>query len=595
MHIMIGYINQIIFNGSYITLYPSIFISTFLLAVLIVSLLKAFYSNVSVLIILLAGLPLIGYNALIIPSLLIVSRVIKSGYLIPAILACSWIFFLYFLYYNAFAVVFAVSVLPALIYSLKYLEIGSVRDRTNLLCLLSILLLVIVCIANYSYIYESIKYILTNASTNMLYWGNFGSLSNLVKANFWIIAFSVIFSIFLFNRKAFTKEKLLWLSYLLISPVLMVSYLVARADGNFPRAYKFSVFYLIVVLAFVLLYLKGKKRFFVATVLFLSICMLDRHNTYNIHNDLRGFATKVIPSSMTLSDDNLIPKLGKGFIGKERLDDLTSEFELVKYLHEDESFLIVDSYTVQSARYSLYDLRIPTKSHSILNIPSVRAQKIELEQVSSRNLKLVRLSDGLLRYHLFHKYLLSLEGFSAFTYNERVYLISEDYAERLPSSLNLKPVVDLRETLSVSEFSSLPYKWGRALSNDKDLLDALKVSYGLYSVNNYSIQSGKRLGNDPYAIFKLNELISGQEVDLLNVNLSGKFDNLCRAQIFWSNDKDFSEARSVRFTFSNGKNLIPIHMNSAWTSSKTRFLRLDFDSCANKSIVVDSFDFYKYR
>jgi hypothetical protein len=224
--------------------------------------LKAFYSNFSVLIILLSGLPLIGYNALIIPSLLIISRVVKNGYLIPTVLACSWIFFLYFLYYNAFAVVFALSVLPALIYLLKYLEIGSVRDRTNLLSLLSILLLVIVCIANYSYIYESIKYILTNASTNMLYWGNSGSRSDLVNANFWIVAFSVIFSIFLFNRKAFNKEKLLWLSYLLISPVLMVSYLVARADGDFPRAYKFSVFYLIVVLAFVLLYLKRKETIF---------------------------------------------------------------------------------------------------------------------------------------------------------------------------------------------------------------------------------------------------------------------------------------------------------------------------------------------
>lgn len=595
MHIAIGYVNQVVFNGAYLTLYPSIILSTFLFSVFLVFLLKAFYSNINVFFILLAGLPTFGYNALIIPSLLIISRVIRTGQLIPTISICSWLFFIYFLYYNAFAIVFVLSVLPALIYSIKHLKVGEIRNKFNIICLFFITLLLAVCLANHEYIYESARYVLTNASYNMLHWGNYGSRSELVKANFWFVAFSALFSIFLFDRKSFSNDKMLWLSYLLVSPLLMVSYLVSRAGGDFPRAFHYSIFYFIVILAFVIFYLKGKKRLFISTMLLISICIMNNNNVLSIRDGFRNFVTKVIPPNMVLSSDNSIPKLGEGFIEKERLNDLKSEFELVKYLNEDESFLIIDYHTVQSARYSLYDLRIPTKSHAILNVPSVRAQKIELEQVSSRNVKIVRLSEGLLRYHLFHKYLLSLQGFSAFEYNDRIYLVSEDYAERLPSSLNIKLVTNLSERLSVSDFSSLPYKWGRALSNEKNLVEMLKIPHSLHSVNNYSIQSGRILGHDPYAVFKLNDLIEGKEIDLLSVKLSDKFDELCRGQLFWSSDKDFIEAKSVRFTFSNGKNLIPIHMNSAWTSSKARFLRLDFDSCAHKSIVIDGFKFYKYR
>lgn len=595
MHIAIGYVNQVVFNGAYLTLYPSIILSTFLFSVFLVFLLKVFFSNISVFFILLAGLPTFGYNALIIPSLLIISRVIRTGQLIPTISIFSWLFFIYFVYYNAFAIVFVLSVLPALIYLIKHLEVGEIRSKFNIICLFFITLLLAVCLANHEYIYESARYVLTNASYNMLYWGNYGSRSELVKANFWFIAFSALFSIFLFDRKSFSNDKILWLSYLLVSPLLMVSYLVSRAGGDFPRAFRYSTFYFIVILAFVIFYLKGKKRLFISTVLLISICIINNHNALSIRDGFRNFVTKMISPSMVLSSDNQIPKLGKGFIEKERLNDLKSEFELVKYLNEDESFLIIDYHTVQTARYSLYDLRIPTKSHAILNVPSVRAQKIELEQVSSRNVKIVRLSKGLLRYHLFHKYLLSLQDFSAFEYNGRLYLVSQDYIERLPSSLKLKLVNSLSAMLSVNDFSSLPYKWGRALSNEKNLLEALKLPHRLLGVNNYSIQSGRVLGHDPYAVFKLNGLIEGKKIDLLSVKLSGKFDDLCRAQLFWSSDKDFIEPQSVKFTFSNGDNLLPIHMNSVWTSSEIRFLRLDLDSCVHKSIVIEGFKFYKYR
>ncbi|WP_318495620.1 hypothetical protein [Photobacterium leiognathi] len=603
MQVVIGYVNDVFFHGDYLSLMPAIIVSNIIFIVLLTIVLKLRLSNFYILLLYIIGLPIIGDNftgqySLILPSIIALDYLYRKVNIALFLVFYFIINYLYFVYYNAFALAFFMATIPAVLYLTYKNRIKcykSIRMKSTIILIFSFLLILIL---NYDYILKSLIYVLSNSKSNLLYWGNYGDVKYFLMSNLWIVPCS-IFIFLLINRKLqFNERNVIWISYLVISPFVLLGYMEGRADITYVRAHYFTIVYLNVLIAsIIMLWAKNDVRIKLMAIFLIMVSFIyyGKYIKFNPISNLDSYSITRIPDNLKYIKHSEIPKLGQGFILNERYDDLYKEYNLFKKLKENETFLIIDDYVTQSARYSIFNKKIPTISHSVLNISSIREQISELDKISRSNVEIVRISSGLKRYQLIYKYFIDKENYNVYAYDNKHYLISDEYFRRL-DKLDIVKDEHYLESLSTNEFGLLPIKWGEALHNEVNILKKHNLNFNYKIANDFSSSLNEIIGNDPYFIYEfVGENIKGSSIDLINIKFPGKLKGQCRGQLFWSVSNTFRESDSVRFYFSGGNNIIPLSMNFNWLRGDIKYLRFDVDSCFSEVNSKATFSFYSYK
>ena len=271
-----------------------------------------------------------------------------------------------------------------------------------------------------------------------------------------------------------------------------------------------------------------------------------------------------------------IPKLGKGFLTKEKLDYLKNYKEMIdKLLKEDEFFwpewnreLLV-----------IFNKKIPTKIDSPYLTKSLKATR---ENFNSMKEKPIFITD-LLGYQSYYTFRWVLDN-GYINYNG--FWIRPDRYEEIFGNIE-EAKKNTIEEFSSQELAKIPY----SLGNSMQTLDKIFINKKEYDFNNAIIESNqieilsnkkiKILGEeDPYIILSLPEMISGNDYDFIYLELEENYNKKIekRIQIFWEG-KGFpiAENRSIRFNDVNGKLLIPMGVHASWVLSNIIKIRIDFE------------------
>jgi len=598
MHTFVGFLNSTFYNADYTTIILSITLSSLIMSILLLGFLSFFYSNIVILILLFLGLPLVGDYAPILIGVCILTsnRVMNNSY---NFLIISLIFtFAYFVYYNAFSAVFGLVIFPVLIYHLK--EIFTHKYRPQKLHIILLIIGIFTFISCFDYITSSLNYILSNSSSNLLYWGNPGSLKRLLGSNIWVLIPIALFFLFYTKDLVINKGNILWICFFVIFPFAILHYMEGRADGRFSRALGFSAFCVPMLFAFIKSRSAELNKFskLVFSVIFIVLFLFTSNTAFikalNIENFYHIFSVKHIGSNHILIEKDEIPNLGDGFIEKGRYQDLINEYSLISKLSNDETFLIIDEYTTQSARYSIFNKLIPTLSHSMLNVSSLKSQSNELIKVKKSNVKIIRVSNGIKRYHLFFNYLNSL-NFTLISFKGRDYLVAPELLSKLENELDFIIKGSFEQQYSTNDFGLLPIKWGSALHNQLPNLKNIRIDETFSNSNGIST-SNYINGNNPWLTYDINSSLKPLSVDLINLNFSINKGTICDSQLFWDDGNGVNEAKSMRFKIANGDNVIPMHMNFNWRDSGAILkIRVYINNCNKKEVSLNKIGSYKYN
>ncbi|RYU59866.1 hypothetical protein [Aliivibrio finisterrensis] len=598
MHTFTGFLNYFFYDGGYTTIGLSSKLTAFIISMLLLGVLSFYYSNIVVLILLFLGLPLYGHYAPILIGICILTskRVMNNSY---NFLVISFIFtFAYFIYYNAFSVAFGLAIFPVLIYQLKEIFIHKYRPKK--LHLILLVIFIFIFIFSFDYIVASLSYILSNSSSNLFYWGNPGSLKKLLVSNFWVLI-PIALSFLIYTKYlVVNRDNILWVCFFVIFPFTILSYLEGRADGGFNRALSFSDFCVPMLFAFINSRSTELNKFskLVFSMIFIMLFFFTSNTAFkktsNIDDFYHIFSVKHIGNNHVLIDKGEVPNLGDGFIEKRRYQDLINEYSLIRKLSNDETFLIIDEYVTQSARYSIFDKLIPTLSHSILNVSSLKSQSNELIKVEKSNVKIIRVSNGVKRYHLFFNYLEALK-FKLILFKGRDYLVAPELLSKIENELDFIIKSSFEQQYSTNNFGLLPIKWGNALNNQLPNLKYIRVDE-MFSHSNSISTSNYINGNDPWFAYDVKNHLEPLNVDLINLNFSINKGTTCDSQLFWDDGNGFSEDKSMLFKIANGDNVIPVHMNFSWRDSGVILkFRIDIDSCNKKEVYLNKIGAYKYN
>ncbi|WP_017221021.1 hypothetical protein [Moritella dasanensis] len=601
MHIAVGFINDQLYSGNYVTINLSSKLFSLLSAFLLLGIIVRYYSRWVICLLLIIGIPLYGhfridiYYPIVIGLCLLSDKKINENNYNFIIIFLVY-FFISFLYYNAFALALFVSLIPILLY--KIYKVFKLKQKPNKAQLIFIFIGLSVFIYAFDYIIGSLNYSLVNSSSNLFYWGNPGSSIKFIQSNFWI--FIPITISYLFYTKQIEKNlnNLLWATFFVVFPFTILSYMEGRADGGFFRALGYSTFSSILLLSYVAcnnIILRKKVKVVLCILPILILITIGFHPKLVTFKSLDAFKTHHISGDMLLSDEGVIPNLGKGFINTNRYNDLLTEYKLMNQLSKNETFLIIDPYTTQSARYSIYGKKVPTMSHAVLNVSSLDSQSTELKKVKKMSVKIIRISSGINRYHLFYKYLTSLD-YVFTTFNNRDYLIAPELFNEIKVSFDLQEKNFFKSQYTTVEFGLLPLKWGGAFKYEKDNLAKTPVMLNAKSVNDITESPRYKLGKkDPYITFDVSQLMRGRENDLLYLEIEKSSESICSAQFFWSAGSVYNEENSIRFKLGNGKAIIPLGMNLNWLKSESvSSVRLDIDQCSGQGVTIKMINFYNY-
>lgn len=601
MHLAVGFLNNIFFDGGYITISSASKIFALLTGIFLVLFLKYFYSKEKILLFFLLLMPISWdyYPILIGLVLLSNEKIIKNH--INFIILYAFFSLVYFFYYNAFGIAFAISVLPLL---LRYIY-HVIKHKLKLNSLQYSLIFIFLCLLVYfnQLIYYSIKYTLDNSSSNLFYWGNYGSYEKFLTGNLWIFSWIVLATYLYKNFKRLENDRLLWILFFIIYPFVIHSYLEGRADGVFARALNFSYYYSFLLFVYLVTFYKRESKIFILLI-FSTLLLPFIYNSKTPYLNLKNiinfdrFSTITINATANEFVENCnIPNLGQGFIDKPRLLDLQKEYQLINILNSNENFLIIDPYISQSARYSIFDKKVPTKSHSVLNISSLSSQSNELKKLKESNVKIIRITQGINRYHIFHKYIFSLD-FIPITYNNKDFLISKDVIDRIPGNLEFSINENILEQFSVKNFDLLPIKWGSAFTKESKHLEILNKKLDVIFTNDVTpinTNSYKLGAKDPFVVYEFKENYSLPTSDMITIELEGIKKDKCLAQLFWHSNENFSEKNSIKFQISNGYNVVPIGMNLDWKkTSNLKNIRLNIDNCSDETIEIKKLLFVNY-
>ena len=271
-----------------------------------------------------------------------------------------------------------------------------------------------------------------------------------------------------------------------------------------------------------------------------------------------------------------IPKLGKGFLIKEKLDYLKNYKEMIdKLLKEDELFW--PEWTRELL--VIFNKKVPTKIDSPYLTKSLKATR---ENLNSMKEKPVFITD-LLGYQSYYTFRWILDN-GYINYNG--FWIRPDRYEEIFGNIE-EAKKNTIEEFSSQELAKIPY----SLGNSMQTLDKIFINKKEYDFNNAIIESNqveilsnkkiKILGEeDPYIVLSLPEIISGNDYDFIYLELEENYNKKIekRIQIFWEEEGfPIAENRSIRFNDVNGKLLIPMGVHASWVLSNIIKIRIDFE------------------
>lgn len=602
MHIFGGWLNAILFNDNYLMMNIASPLAKFGVMVVVYYIMSRYIGNMYTLLIVLFGL--IGYEGylLIIPSLFILTdkRLHKSKY--DFLLAYCFLSFFYIVYYQSFGMAFAGSLfLVAVISAVELYKTKEKPTKKQWLIFAGGVLLFILCLRP---IIGMLEYSLMNASTNKYYWGNSsgykvedtnGFWKRFFVYNLWIYIWMsiVIYTVTRYKKLSFQSK--IALSSMILYPLFIFTYMYARHDNGFVRVNAFSSTYLywLVIYIFVLSSKNKKLRMVSICTLVIGFVYSEGSNMpikaitdrFNYVNRIEFKNTFAYGEEFEYLNDSDIPNIHNGVIQKDRKQELETEYLLIDtILEEDETFLIIDEYVTQSARYYLYDKKIPTMSHALLNVTSLKEQIRELEKVKNSNVEIVRyVPTGLSRYYMFYDYYLNkaLSGEFVNTYYQGYsYLISKEKFDKYKDVLGLKESPMDIAGMSRVDFGTLPLKWGKGYKHTKEDLVQHNNELTLKVANQATFENNILTINDnadPYIEFELSSNIVGNQIDYIKINLDTDIEAF-RGQLYWKDEiNGYSEKNSVQFDCSSGDLIIPVGMNTNWKmSNEISGLRLDF-------------------
>ncbi|WP_195340177.1 hypothetical protein [Fusobacterium sp. 1001295B_180824_G3] len=292
-------------------------------------------------------------------------------------------------------------------------------------------------------------------------------------------------------------------------------------------------------------------------------------------------------------DEIGIPKLGKGFIIKERLDYLRNYKEISdKLLKENESFwpewnreLLV-----------IFNKKVPTKIDSPYLTKSLKATR---ENLNSMKEKPVFITD-LLGYQSYYTFRWILDN-GYINYNG--FWIRPDRYEEVFENIE-EAKKNTIENFSSQELAKIPYSLGNSMQTlDKIFINKKEYDFNstIMESNQVEVISNKKLKildeEDPYIILKLPEIINGNDYDFIYLELEEKYDKKIekRMQIFWEGEGfPIVENRSIRFNDVNGKLLIPMGVHASWVLSNIIKIRIDFEGVKkDEEIEIKKLEFMK--
>ena len=610
-HIIIGYINELFFNGGYVSLQKASDINVFLSKILVLGVSCFYFSKELVLLfIFLNIIPSAGNYFLVLPAIYLLTRrkIINEEY--NFIFAYLYITFIAFIYYQSFGIAISLSVLPMVMYYIYRLLKGRILPKKGHIVIL--FFGIILFISNFQMIFYGLKYSLINASSNLLYWGNdsgylsgreFINFISMSMNNIWIIFVIIGILIIIKCFRNLKKDELLILIFTIIFPITILSYTQGRHDGILKRANTLSVIAIILLLFYsVYRYNKVKNNNNFIFLIVMLLLYFNYSSTLMISDlKLKTEISYLIPDNMVMTNNSNIKKIGTGFIEKSTLDDLESEKKLFDAvcLDDNSTFLIIDSYLTQSARYSLFDYNIPTLSHSVLNMPSINSQRLELERLDKFDIPIVRVSDGINRYYLFHKKFLNGE-YVYTTYNGREYLFKKNVFTKLKKEFNLIELA-LPNYYSTIDFGVLPIKWGNGYKISKEKFDKVEMELQRTFGNDvYNLNGWEEVDNtvDPFTVYSIKRISDGDNIDFIKFTLNQKVNKEVRMQFFWSDEhQGFSEENSVRFVARQGDIVIPVNMNLFWrNSANISNIRFDIDGLdKGESFNIENVELIKLK
>ena len=386
-------------------------------------------------------------------------------------------------------------------------------------------------------------------------------LNKLKRPEFFILSFSCIALLINYSFTTIRMDK--WASY--ARPLSTINIFIA-----------FSLL--------VFLYKYGNKllgksiKIIFISLSFAALSIIGADNLVGGNEIINIRKTHEISSDFVYVDglEEGIPKLGKGFLIKERLEYLKKYKEMIdKLLKEDELFwpewnreLLV-----------IFNKKVPTKIDSPYLTKSLKATK---ENLNSMKEKPIFITD-LLGYQSYYTFRWILDN-GYINYNG--FWIRPDRYEEIFGNIE-EGKKNTIEAFSSQELAKIPY----SLGNSMQTLNKIFINKKEYDFNNAIIESNqveilsnKKLKildeEDPYIILSLSEMISGNDYDFIYLELEEKYDKKIekRIQIFWEGEGfPIVENRSVIFNDINGKLLIPMGVHASWVLSNIIKIRIDFE------------------
>lgn len=301
-----------------------------------------------------------------------------------------------------------------------------------------------------------------------------------------------------------------------------------------------------------------------------------------------------ISSSFIYVDGNEIgiPKLGKGFLRKEKLEYLKKYKEMIdNILKENEKFwpewdreLLV-----------IFNKKAPTKIDSPYLTKSLKSTR---ENLSSMKEKPIFITD-LLTYQSYYTFRWVIDN-GYINYNG--FWIRPDRYEEVFGDVE-EAKKNTIEVFPSQELLKIPYSLGNSLKS----LDRILINRKEYDFNNMiegnqlEVLSKRELkilnSEDPYIVLTLPETIVGSDYDFIYLELEGQYDKKTekKVQIFWEAEGfPIVENRSIKFIDVNGKLLIPMGVHASWLLSNITKIRIDFEGInENEKIKIKKLEFMK--
>jgi hypothetical protein len=316
-------------------------------------------------------------------------------------------------------------------------------------------------------------------------------------------------------------------------------------------------------------------------------------------------------------DDIGIPKIGKGFIEKNILNEIKTINETVeKFTVRDESFI---DMSLQQGLYYILDKKAIIPDGGTYVVADYRTQEHNIDKMNKNMPPIVVWNHylGLRNYYMYswlldHNYVLYEKNGQYFFIRPDRYIITGKDFEQNHEAMKNTPV----NTFILSNIEGTAAAWGNSLDSLKNVLT--KVEKNNIAIDSFGLkqkdQSFYAMGQSCGFIIAFSESIKGSEADFLYVNIQGEdeFKNMNwlknqfkekfgisrrngEVKVFWrSEDGIFSNEQEIVCSYINGKLLIPVGACPSWRFENIKSIKIEINGIeVNTKLHINEISLFK--